>query len=78
MKTQQLTIVVNGREVEIDDRDVTFEEVVALAFPSQQNSDFTVTYRRGRGNQPSKSLRPGAAVKVSEGVIFNVTATTKS
>lgn len=78
MTTKQLTIVVNGRQIEIDDRDVTFEEVVELAFPSQPNKDYTVTYRRGRGNQPSKSLRPGDSIKASEGVIFNVTATTKS
>ncbi len=78
MQTKQITIIVNGREVAIDDREVTFEEVAALAFPSSSNSDFTVTYRRGRGNQRSKSLRPGESIRVGRGVIFNVTATTKS
>ncbi len=76
-----ITIVVNGREQTIDDKDLTFAEVVALAFdpvPTGPNVGFTVTYRRGHGNKPEGSMVEGDSVKVKDGMIFNVTPTDKS
>lgn len=76
-----VTIVVNGREKVVTSKELTFEEVVALAFdkpPSGPNIMFTVTYRRAHGNKPEGALSPGESVKVKEGMIFNVTATDKS
>jgi len=71
-------IVVNGRKRDVD-AEITFAEVVKLAFgATTSNQTFTVTYRRGQGNKPQSSLRDGESTKVKEGMIFNVTATTKS
>ncbi len=75
------TVVVNGREKKVHTKELTFEQVVALAFdtpPTGENVAITVTYRRGHGNKPEGSLTPGNSVKVKEGMIFNVTATDKS
>lgn len=75
-----VTIVVNGREREVAKDDITYDEVIHLAFdpvPSGPNIVITVTYRRGHGNKPEGTMVPGDETKVKEGMIFNVTATDK-
>lgn len=75
------TIIVNGREKVVTTKELTFDEVVALAFdnpPSGPYICFTITYRRGHGNKPEGTLTDGETVKVKDGMIFNVTATDKS
>jgi hypothetical protein len=80
-QNKEITIVVNGRSKVVTDKDISFAEVVALAFdsvPTGPNIVFTVTYRRGHGNKPEGTMVEGDTVKVKEGMIFNVTATDKS
>jgi hypothetical protein len=75
---KEVTIIVNGLEKEVAKEDISFTEVVALAnLPSNPNTIFTVTYRRGEGNKEG-TLVEGETVKVKEGMIFNVSATDKS
>lgn len=81
MKTKTVTIVVNGREMEVDKDEISFAEVVKLAFgqpPEGGNIMYTVTYKRGHGKKPEGTLVEGESVKVKEGMIFNVTRTDKS
>lgn len=76
-----ITIIVNAREKTWAKKEISFDEVVALAFPtppSGSNIVFTVTYRRGEGHKPEGTLTEGESVKVKDGMIFNVTATDKS
>lgn len=78
---KQITVVVNGREKKIDDNDLTFVEVVKLAFSDavfNENTVYTVTYKRGHGDRPAGSMVEGDTVKVKEGMIFNVIRTDKS
>jgi hypothetical protein len=75
-----ITIIVNTREHQVEKDDITFDEVVALAFnpvPSGPNILLTVTYHRGQGNK-SGDLLPGKSVKVKHGMVFDVTATDRS
>lgn len=75
------TIVINGREKEVQKTDLSFAEILALAFdplPTGRAISFTVTYRRGNGNKPEGTLVEGESVKVKEGMIFNVSFTDKS
>ena len=77
----QVTIVVNTREKIWTEKEITFEQVLALAFdpiPTGDNWSFTVGYRRGQGNKPEGSLTAGDSVRVKDGMIFNATATDKS
>jgi hypothetical protein len=77
----EYTIIVNGREKTVDDRDLTFDELVDLAFedpPTGEFICFTITFRRGQGNKPEGTLLEGETVKIKDGMIFNVTATDKS
>jgi hypothetical protein len=78
---KDITIVVNGREKTVTGKELTFAQLVALAFdtpPTGENIVFTITYRRGQGEKPEGSLVEGETVKIKKGMIFNVTATDKS
>ncbi len=81
-ESKDITIIVNGREKTVPkNEDLTFNELVALAFdnpPSGENIVFTITYRKGHGNKPEGSLAEGESVKAKDGMIFNVTPTDKS
>lgn len=76
-----VTIVVNGREKQVEKDELSFAQVLSLAFdplPTGRAPCFTVTYRRGQGSKPEGTLVEGQSVKVKEGMIFNVTFTDKS
>lgn len=74
-------IVVNGRRREVKPGKISFEELIALAFPTPPSGpqvSFTVSYRKGPPARPEGSLLPGQSVHVIEGMTFNVSATDKS
>jgi hypothetical protein len=76
-----ITIIVNAEQKTVLSREVSYTEVVALAYPTPPSPDttFTVTYRNAEGLQKEGSLVNGQSVKVKkEGTIFNVRATGKS
>jgi hypothetical protein len=78
---RHLTIIVNGREKTVDDRDLSYDKLLKLAFdpvPRGEFICFSVSYRRGRGNKPDGTLDEGESVKIKKGMIFNVTYTDKS
>ncbi len=79
---KEYEIIVNGRQRQVTVRELSFAEVLALAFdpvPEGPNWVFTVTYRHGHGEKPEGSMTAGGApVKVKDGMVFNVTATDKS
>ncbi|ABD10268.1 hypothetical protein ThrDRAFT_01692 [Frankia casuarinae] len=80
-QTKTVEIIVNGRRRTVVKGELSFDEVVALAFdpvPAGDNVDFTITFRRGHGDKPEGTLRPGGTVKIKEGMIFDVTATDRS
>lgn len=76
-----IEIIVNGRPKMVTAKELSFDQIVALAFPNPPTGPdviFTVTFRRGEGNKPEGTLVQGDTVRVKEGMIFNVTATNKS
>jgi hypothetical protein len=77
-----VTIIVNGRPKTVPkSEEITFEQVVALAFPNPPTGDgvqFTVQYTRGEGHKPAGTLVEGQSVKVKEGMEFDVTPTNRS
>lgn len=83
MPPEQVTVpvVVNGRTQQLLTREVSFEDVVSMAFP--QASDltkgmFTVTFRGGPAERPEGSLVPSQTIKSTRGTVIHVTATDKS
>lgn len=79
---KSVTIIVNGRPKSVPKNDdLTFAEVVALAFENPPTGDgvqFTIQYTRGHGNKPAGSLVEGQSVKPKEGMEFDVTPTNRS
>jgi hypothetical protein len=76
---KKVTIIVNSRPHETEKGDeITFEELVQIAFPGGggENPTFTVTYRRGHGKDGT--LASGQSVKVKDGMVFNVDVTNRS
>ena len=74
-------IVVNGRRREVRKSQLTFNEIVKLAFDNPPQGEFicfTITYRGGDPSKPEGTLLEGETVKLVCGMIFNVTATDKS
>ena len=77
----RIKVVVNGRERTVTSDELSYDDVVKLAFdspPSGPNIMITVTYRNGAGRPPEGTLNPGERVKIREGTVFNATATDKS
>lgn len=74
-------IIVNAREVFVESRLLSYDQVVALAFnpvPVGPDIIFTVTYRKGPRQNPKGTLAPGESVLVKNGMIFVVTQTNRS
>lgn len=79
--TKEFKIIVNGRPKEVTSKELSFTEIVSLAFsnpPTGENILFTVTYEKGKGSKPEGTLVKGQSVHIKNGMIFNVTATDKS
>lgn len=76
-----LILIVNGRDKEWNDKEINFEEVVKLAFGSvnsNPNVCYTVTYKKGPGQNREGSMVQDDVVRVKNKMIFNVTSTDKS
>ena len=79
--TLSVPVVVNGRRQSLAEAEVSFEELVDIAYPDappNSNRMFTVTYRHGPLDRPEGSLAPSQRLRAVHGVVFNVTATNKS
>lgn len=77
----ELEIIVNSRPYIVELKEVSFEQVVQLAFPDQQqdpNTKFSMTYRHVASKPHAGELGAGGVVEVKKGSVFNVTKTIKS
>ena len=79
-RKHETRIIINGRPVETELKELTFDDVVELSgLPTGPNIVFTITYRRGHGHKPEGSMvEGGEPVKVKKGMIFNVDPTDRS
>ena len=78
---RKLILIVNGRERDWDNLQISFKEVAILAFGTYDdnpNRIYTVTFDRGPHQNPEGSMVYGDVVFVKNKMIFNVTATDKS
>jgi hypothetical protein len=73
------TIIVNGRRKEVSADQLSFDQVVLLAFGEiKPNFAYTMTYKAGPKENPEGSMSSGDSVRIKNGMHFNVTATDKS
>lgn len=80
-KPTEFKIIVNAREKIWNSSEISFEQVVVLAFGSYDNNPnvgYTVTYSKGWHPKPEGTMVKGSVVRVKNKMIFDVTATDKS
>ena len=80
-KAKATTIIVNTRRHLWDAKEISYEQLVALAYPGETPNDevaFTVRYSRGHGGHGSGTLTAGESVRVQDGMVCDVTRTTRS
>lgn len=77
----KVALIVNGRPKAWNEKTITFEQLIVLAFGTYDpnpNKVYTVTYDRGPHENPEGSMVKGEKLFVKEKMIFNATATDKS
>jgi hypothetical protein len=77
----EYAIVINGELAVVPHQEVSYTEVVAIAYPTRpdQGTTYTVTYRNAEAPKHEGILVEGELVTVKqEGTTFNVTPTGKS
>jgi hypothetical protein len=77
----ETTIIVNTREKTVQGKEVTYDQMVALAFENPPTGEFieiTVAFRDGPGPDKEGTLQPGGKTRIKKDMIFDVTATDKS
>lgn len=78
---KRVSIFVNGSEEKVVKEEMTYEEIVVIAFEDfsqHPERNYSVKYTRGHGNKPEGILSPGGKVKVKNGMEFTVTPTGQS
>ncbi|MCW2752113.1 MAG: hypothetical protein JWR83_3223 [Aeromicrobium sp.] len=73
-------IVVNGDAYQVPSRDVSFEQVTALAYPSSApDTKFTVLFYKAEQSKHEGAMLAGEVVKVhKQGSSFSVTRSIRS
>lgn len=77
----KVELIVNGRQKPWNEKIISFEQVIILAFGNfESNPDrvFTVTFDRGPHDNPEGTMVRGERVYVKNKMIFNATPTDKS
>lgn len=75
-----VTIVINTRSYQWAEKKISYEQLVSLAYPGQQqpNTDITVRYTRGHDGHGGGTLTAGHSIEVKDGMVFDVIRTTRS
>src|SRR5690606_34576506 len=80
-RSTEFTIIVNARQHVWKETNISFEQLVVLAFgtyDTNPNKGYTITYSRGWEPKPEGTMVKGSSVRVKNKMIFDVTATDKS
>lgn len=77
---KEVSIIVNGTSHPFDEKEISFKQVIILAYGTFEpdRHSYTVTYKMGQGNKPGGNLVFGSSVKVKPRLIFNVSRAIKS
>ncbi len=81
LSNKHFEVLVNGRPKPVIEDQLSYWQVVALAFPDatmSQTAIYTVLYKHGPASNREGSLVEGQAVQIKSGMVFNVTRTDRS
>ncbi|MOA38331.1 hypothetical protein D3C78_1600040 [compost metagenome] len=71
-------IIVNARQKPFDGDRITYQQVVALAFPSDANPEIIYTVSYVGPSIPDSTMADGQSVAVQNGMKFDVKKTNRS
>jgi hypothetical protein len=80
-KEKEFTIIINAREKSWENKKISYEQIIELAFGSyseDENITYTVLFSKGENSHHEGSLIKGKSVVVKDGIVFTVTLTNKS
>ena len=78
---KQIDIIVNGTPYPVPGDEVSFDQVVDIAYPDGGRGPlitYTVNFYNGAGRPPEDKLIEGHEAKIKDGTVFNVTRTDRS
>ena len=78
---KKIDIIVNGTSHPVPDDEVSFDQVVDIAYPDGGRGPlitYTVNFYNGAGRPPEGKLTKDQKAKVENGTVFNVTRTDRS
>ena len=78
---KQIDIIVNGTPHPVPGDEVSFDQVVDIAYPDGGRGPlitYTVNFYNGAGRPAEGKLIEGQDAKVKDGTVFNVTRTDRS
>ena len=78
---KQIDIIVNGTPYPVPGDEVSFDQVVDIAYPDGGRGPlitYTVNFYNGAGRPPEDKLIEGQEAKIKDGTVFNVTRTDRS
>lgn len=79
---KEFKIIVNGTEFRVPDQVVTYDQVVALAYPGQPPGTtvtYKVTYEKAESKPHQGTLAPGGSVMIKQhGTTFDVVQANRS
>lgn len=79
--TKEVEIFVNSRPKTVTGKEISYTDVVKLAFSDafqNPNTVYTVTYKHGENTKPEGSMVDGDSVKLKKEMRFHVAFTTRS
>lgn len=74
---KETRIYINTKDVLWSKKEISFEELVNIAFPGATNKEFDVTYIKGQSNQEGELLN-GESIHIHPEMEFLVTPTNES
>ena len=80
-RTKGAVVIVNGQERVVPKGEVSFEEIIALAYDESERGEqivFTVTFEASAGRVAEGEVGPGETLEVTERVIIHVQRTDQS
>ncbi|MDD2799367.1 MAG: multiubiquitin domain-containing protein [Bacteroidales bacterium] len=76
-KEKETKIYVNTKDIIWNKKEISFEELVNIVFPSSTQKEFDVTYLKGQSNQEGELIN-GQSIHVHPEMEFLVTPTNES